>query len=189
MHVIDMAWLDQLADVAGAKVEVDRDGGVCVFPASDGHVVAATRLAVQFATQIPADMEVIVEGPRWSPIGDTGPSYVPDLAVVAKTALARPDRQLALSPPPILVVEILSPSTSRRDLGEKADGYCLGGATVYWTIEIPGLSDVDHPSAVIRERGPDGWVTTGRPRQGQLQFIPGFPFATLVTIDLDQLAG
>ena len=36
VHVIDVAWLDQLADVAGAKVEVDQDGGVCVSPASDG---------------------------------------------------------------------------------------------------------------------------------------------------------
>ncbi len=189
VDVIDMAWLDRLADVAGAKVEVDRDGGVCVSPASDGHVIAATRLAVQLAAQIPADVEVLVEGPRWSPVGDAGPSYVPDLVVIAKTALARPDREYSLSPPPILVVEILSPCTSRRDLGEKADGYYFGGATVYWTIELPGLADVDRPSVLIRERGPDGWESTGRARQGQPSFLPGFPFTTKVMIDLDGLAG
>ena len=174
MDVIDVAWLDQLADVAGAKVEVDQDGAVCVSPASDGHVIAATRLAVQLAAQIPADVEVLVQGPRWSPVGDAGPSYVPDLVVIAKTALARPDREYLLSPPPILVVEILSPSTSRRDLGEKADGYYLGGATVYWTIELPGLADVDRPSMVIRDRGP----TVGSPRaedgKGSCGSSPGF---------------
>jgi Uma2 family endonuclease len=129
MTLVDMAWLERLAELADAKVEVDRDGGVVVSPASDRHVVAATRLAVRLAGQVDDAVEVVVEGPRWSPLGGMAPSYVPDLTVVWRSSLQRGDRDYGLVPPPLLVVEILSPATRRRDLGEKEADYYLGGAS------------------------------------------------------------
>lgn len=156
--VIDVGWLEHLAAVAGAKVEVDQDGGVAVSPASDQHVIAATRLAIQLAGQMPQDLEVLVEGPRWSPLGALTPSYVPDLAVIARSALDRVDGDYQLDPPPLLIVEILSPATRRRDLGEKLDNYYFGGARIYWTIEVPGLerrqsAPGHHPPARARRLG------------------------------------
>ena len=186
--VIDVGWLEHLAAVAGAKVEVDQDGGVAVSPASDQHVIAATRLAIQLAGQLPQDLEVLVEGPRWSPLGALTPSYVPDLAVIARSALDRVDGDYQLDPPPLLIVEILSPATRRRDLGEKLDNYYFGGARIYWTIGVPGLSDANQPQVTIHRRGPDGWESTGPARSGEVTWPPGMMFETHLAIDFDRLA-
>lgn len=161
-----------------------------VAPASDRHVVAATRLAVQLAGQLPDDLEVLVEGPRWSPLGEFTPSYAPDLTVVAQSTLDRLESQYQLRPPPLLVVEILSPATRRRDLTEKAENHYLGGAANYWTIELPGLGGlggVDRPAVVIRERGPDGWKASGEARTGLIRWLPGEPFPHHTSIDFAQL--
>ena len=66
-----------------------------------------------------------------------------------------------LDPPPLLVIEILSPESRRRDLGEKADAYFGGGAGAYWTVEVPGLADVDAPAVIVRQRGAQGWDARG----------------------------
>ena len=156
-----VAWLDRLAEESGAKVELDAEGSVIVSPASDEHVLAASALHEQLLERRPAGIVVLVEGPRWTPIGDDHPSYVPDLTVIERRALRRSRGDYRLDPPPLLVVEILSPESRRRDLGEKADAYFAGGAGSYWTVEIPGLTDVEAPAVTVRRRGIDGWDARG----------------------------
>jgi Uma2 family endonuclease len=186
--VVDGAWLERLAVLADAKVEVDEDGGVVVSPASDRHVVAATRLAVQLAAPVGDEHEVVVEGPRWSPLGGPAPSYVPDLAIVAKRALGRAEGEYRLDPPPLLVVEILSPATRRRDLGEKERNYFLGGALGYWTIELPGLADVAVTLLQVRSRARDTWRPSSPPLSGRVDVSGVLPFARPLTVDVDRLA-
>ncbi|MGO0575109.1 Uma2 family endonuclease [Ornithinimicrobium panacihumi] len=52
--------------------------------------------------------------------------------------------------PALLVVEVLSPSTWRRDLGVKRDAYAAAGVEHYWVVS-PTL-----PSLTVYRLGPDG---------------------------------
>jgi Uma2 family endonuclease len=177
-----VAWLDRLAEESGAKVELDAEGSVIVSPASDEHFLAASALFEQLLARRPAGLVVGTEGPRWTPIGGDHPSYVPDLTVIDRRALRRPRGDYRLDPPPQLVAEIVSPESRRRDLGEKADAYFAGGAGAYWTVEIPGLADVDAPAVTVRRRGVDGWDARG-PFTGL--FEVNYPFE--IRIDLSAL--
>jgi Uma2 family endonuclease len=155
----DTVWLDRLAEDAGAKVELDDEGSVIVSPATDAHLVAAHALYDQLRPALPVALLVFTGGPRWNPLGADHPSYVPDLSVVEAEALRRLPGSFALQPPPLLVIEICSPESRRRDLEEKADAYHAGGAHAYWTVEVPALSHVTRPEATVRRRAVQGWET------------------------------
>lgn len=58
--------------------------------------------------------------------------FVPDLLVVGDPKDVT-DR--AIEAPPILVVEILSPSTRKRDRGMKAERYAELGVPQYWIVD------------------------------------------------------
>ena len=58
--------------------------------------------------------------------------FVPDLLVVADPN-GITDR--AIEAPPLLVVEILSPSTRRQDRGVKAERYAELGVAHYWIVD------------------------------------------------------
>jgi Uma2 family endonuclease len=83
----------------------------------------------------------------------------------------------------LLVVEIISPESRRRDLTEKVDTYFAGGAQAYWTVELPGLVEVSAPLLTIRRRGADGWMS-GPPAGGTIEL--DYPFAA--RLDLNKLA-
>lgn len=183
MDTIDMELLDRISDEFGVKVEIDAAGSIVVTPpAEDPHVITQSVLLVQIAAVLPADLFVLQEGPQWTPLGGDTPCYVPDLAVVHLSAMRRGKRQYSLAIPPVLVVEVLSPSTRRRDLTDKAESYFAGGALAYWTIDVPGQSAVDRPTLVARRRGATGWEV-GDAVTGVVHFDEPFP----VTIDLDRL--
>ena len=179
---IDAAWLDRLAEEAGAKVEVDSVGSVIVSPATDAHVFAASELHQQLLAVRTPELLVLVEGPRWTPLGQDRSSYVPDLCVLERRALHRPAGLGSLTPPPLLMVEIVSPDSRRRDLTEKAEAYFTGGAAAYWTIELPVLTGVNRPELTVRQRGRDAWDTRG-PLTGAAHL--NHPFD--VRLDLDRL--
>jgi Uma2 family endonuclease len=58
---------------------------------------------------------------------------VPDLVVVSDPALIT-DR--GIEGPPLLIVEILSPSTQKQDRGAKARRYAESGVEHYWTVDL-----------------------------------------------------
>jgi Uma2 family endonuclease len=180
---IDAAWLDWLAEEAGAKVEVDSEGSVIVSPATDAHVFAASELHQQLLAVRTPELLVLVEGPRWTPLGPDRSSYVPDLCVLERRALHRPPGLGSLTPPPRLMVEIVSPDSRRRDLTEKAEAYFTGGAAAYWTIELPALTGVSRPELTVRQRAPDAWDTRG-PLTGAVHLNQPLD----VRLDLNQLA-
>jgi Uma2 family endonuclease len=70
-----------------------------------------------------------------------GPGQVPepDLMVVSRQAIGRQ----AIERPPLLVVEILSPTGRDRDLFEKRRIYARAGAAWYWLV------DPDEPSVTV----------------------------------------
>jgi Uma2 family endonuclease len=58
----------------------------------------------------------------------------PDVFVVPRTSMGRPATWRDASTP-ILVVEVLSDSTTRRDLGPKRDLYMRAGIAEYWIVD------------------------------------------------------
>jgi len=178
-----MALLEQIHEESGAKVEIDVDGTIIVTPASDEHVVAASDLVLQLGMAAPPGVLVVAEGPIWAPLGRENPSYIPDVSVIEAVSLRSGRDGQGLVPAPLVVVEIISPESRRRDLGEKAEGYWQGGARAYWTIDLPGLAPVDRPTLVIRRRAVDRWETSD-PMTGVVSLDE--PFG--LRLDLDRLA-
>lgn len=70
--------------------------------------------------------------------------FVPDIVVVRK-----PVGDVKLSEPPILGVEVLSPSTRHIDLGLKRVRYAIAGLAWYWIV------DLDHHELIVL-RNDDG---------------------------------
>ncbi|MDQ1515821.1 MAG: putative restriction endonuclease [Actinomycetota bacterium] len=115
-------------------------------------------------------------GLAWKVPGGTGYLNVPDLAVVAPSFTRVGD--LHLDPPPLLVVEIGSPSTRGVDRGRKLDDYRLGGAGLYVLVDLPagapGAEAIFEAHDVAAERvatttGAIALVVGGRPLQFDLR--------------------
>jgi Uma2 family endonuclease len=86
--------------------------------------------------------------------------YEPDVMFfgVAKATLIHPDT--LRFPVPDLIVEVLSPSTEKRDRGIKFQDYALHGVAEYWiidpvaeTVEAFQLVDMGYAAAVAQSEG------------------------------------
>ena len=71
----------------------------------------------------------------------------PDLTVIRATGIDKPATEIR----PVLVVEVISPSTRRFDLTIKRQLYAELGVMSYWIV------DIDEPSVTILERGGDDY--------------------------------
>ncbi|MFI5310369.1 MAG: Uma2 family endonuclease [Gemmatimonadales bacterium] len=60
----------------------------------------------------------------------------PDVQVIPGRHEARPETKWEKLPRPILVVEVLSESTRRRDFGKKRDAYARLLLPTYWIVDI-----------------------------------------------------
>lgn len=148
--VDDLVWARQ--QFGTAHIELDPWGNLIVTPASDPHEIAAAILHTLLVRQLDLPGEcVLTPGLAWRVPGGTGYTNVPDLMIVAAGA-GRVD-ELHLAPPPLLVVEIASPSTRAIDRSRKLDDYRTGGAGVYLLVDLPGLTRVDRPTADMHDFG------------------------------------
>jgi Uma2 family endonuclease len=134
--VEDLAWLG--AELGIAHVELDPWGSVIVTPASDEQERALARLVDQVVTQLRQPGCVLVNGLAWKVPSGSGYVNVPDLAVVAPEWQRVGDYHL--EPPPLLIIEIASPSTRAVDRGRKLSDYQLGGAGLYVLVDLPQFS-------------------------------------------------
>lgn len=123
------------------------DGEILVTPSPSvlhQHVVRrlmalleSTPLSDMAILTAPLDLDLDVPG--------TGTLLQPDLFVAPFSP-----GEIALSGPPLLIVEVLSASTWRRDLGIKRDAYAAAGVEHYWVM-APNT-----PSITVYRLGPDG---------------------------------
>ena len=134
--VDDLDWLRDQIGVA--HLELDPWGSLIVSPADDPHEIAAMTLARQAIEQL--SHNVSVNGLGWIVPGGTGYLMVPDLLVLA-SGWQRVDG-LHFDPPPLLVVEIASPSSRRADRGRKLADYHLGGAEKYLLVDLPSTFEL-----------------------------------------------
>jgi Uma2 family endonuclease len=113
------------------------DGTLLVTPAPNTrHQSCVTQLAAILVTAAGPGVKVLVAPYDWV----VGPStlFQPDI-VVARRADLGPQR---LERPPLLVVEVLSPSTRRIDLATKRMAYAEAGVAAYWLVDpdVPSLT-------------------------------------------------
>lgn len=139
------------------------DGEVVVSPPNNvGHGITCARLIVVLTGALP-DLDVGTDIGVWLPHNRL---RGPDLVALARTPLPR---TAFLEKPPVLVVEILSPSTRSEDLLRKGPEYAAAGIEQYWVVDPEGrslevFSNVDarwEPLLRLDDQHPTGEVTVG----------------------------
>lgn len=169
---------------ATPHVELDPWGNLVVTRASNPHEYAIHWLRRQVERALAAaavGAEVFVNGPPWRVPGGSGYTNRPDLVVLVEgTVPAGPDG-LSFAPPPLLVVEVASPSTRAVDRSRKRADYLLGGARAYWMVDLPGLAPVAEPAltAVLRREGEQEEEIAALTGQARLDE----PFPALIDLD------
>jgi Uma2 family endonuclease len=119
--------LDRLPD-DGRRYEL-LDGVLVVSPRpATVHQLAALRLATLLDNSCPADLCVLPE-PALQLSADT--EFDPDVVVVHWEDVGG----AKLTAPPLLVVEIRSPSTALVDLNRKKAAYQRFGVSSYWIVD------------------------------------------------------
>jgi len=155
-----LAFLDE----QGIYYEV-LDGAVVVEPAMTfPHEDLAATVLAQLWTAAPPELAVL--GGHAKFFYDP-PSYVmPDVSVVRRANCIHQGTEVA----PLLVVELLSPSTSRRDLLGKKDLYAEAGVPQYW------IADPDEPALTVLTLVDGSYVETARIRgREELAITEPFP--------------
>lgn len=166
---IPMRYADYL-EIGEAKHTEYYDGVCVVNPPNRRRVLACKRLARLLDDHCPPGLTTY---PEWGWHIEAGIELQPDLMVASQDAPA--DDQLRV--PPLLVVEILSPTTRDADLRRKMELYAQGGADWYWIV------DLDVPEIVVHRN--DGGVMVDvqhLARDGDTAIGP-FP----VTVELSKL--
>lgn len=138
-----MSWDEYLALPPQPKAEwVAGEAFIMMAPARREHIDLAQKLELLFYHEL---TNVAVFREAGYHINDRG--RVPDLIVV------EPDKDLDpvwITSQPLVIVEILSPSTRSTDLFEKSDEYLSGGVQQYWIIDPAGW-------LIVRENTEKGW--------------------------------
>jgi Uma2 family endonuclease len=144
------------------------DGVLLVSPAPrPAHQRALVRLLVALVGACPPELEVFPAPLDFQPTSRR--SLQPDLLVVRREDVG----ELAIERSPLLVVEILSPSTRAKDLLVKRALYEDSGVAAMWVV------DLDEPSItgwVLR----DGRWSDERRARGHDEFRADLPFRVAV---------
>jgi Uma2 family endonuclease len=127
-RALTVADLDAMPD-DGHRYEL-IDGSLVVTPApSIRHQVVSMALTRALLEHLPEDLQLLSAPTDVHLAEDTG--VQPDLLVARRSDL---DGR-ALSVPPLLAVEILSPSTRLIDLNLKRARYERAGVASYWVVD------------------------------------------------------
>ena len=150
------------------------DGVLVVTPAPPWqHQEAVGQLFMLLATARPSpDFRVLMAPFDVVLAPDT--VLQPDLLVAQRSDLT----QRGLHAPPLLAVEVVSPSTRRLDLALKRARYEAGGCPSYWVV------DPEEPSLTAWELRRDTYTEAGHVR-GDEAFNAALPYpVTVVPTDL-----
>jgi Uma2 family endonuclease len=160
--VDDLDWLRSELNVA-AHLELDPWGSLIVSPATDEHELAQGALTIQAGMQLQAAGYDVVPSMAWTVSGGTGYLMIPDVTVLPTNW--RRVGEVGIDPPPLLVVEIASPSTRRADRGRKLADYRLGGAEKYLLVDLPATFELHDFAAgtVVTATGSIDLTVGGQP--------------------------
>lgn len=93
--------------------------------------------------------------------------YIPDFAFISRGKQADHSREAYNSIPPDLVIEVISPSNSKKEIDKKTKHYLAVGATVWAVNPIDESIRVDVPGQATRLLGLDDVLDGGA-------VLPGF---------------
>jgi Uma2 family endonuclease len=115
----------------GLRYELS-DGNLLVTPPpSVRHALTQDRLAALLKQAAPQDV-IVNYGGIGVRVGES--YYIPDVLVLQAAALKR-TKDLLHPADVLLVVEVLSPTTRRVDLGLKREAYAAAGIPDYWIVD------------------------------------------------------
>jgi Uma2 family endonuclease len=130
------------------------------------HQEVAFQLALQLNGACPGDLRVLPEpAVQLTQITE----FDPDIVVIRRELL----RQAKVTEPPLLIVEVRSPSTALIDLNRKKAAYEAFGVPSYWIVD----PDPDRPELTVFELGSSGRYEEGIRVQGANPFRASKPFA------------
>jgi Uma2 family endonuclease len=161
-----------------------QEGSLVMSPSPvPDHVYAMAELYVQLRSQVPDDLEVLLDldlDLDLVPAGQPGFVRRPDLVILKKVARkrVRDERGLIRASEVLVVIEIVSPGSRRLDNVIKRGEYADAGIPYYWIVDIePPVSLL--PCHLTEEFGyvDDGAVA------GAFSMADPFP----VNLDLSQL--
>ncbi len=155
--------LDRMPD-DGRRYEL-LDGVLIVSPRPRVlHQEVAFELAVQLNSACPPELRVIPE-PAVQLTRLT--EFNPDIVVIRQEHVL----DAKLVEPPLLIVEVRSPSTALIDLNRKKAAYQEFGVPSYWIVD----PDPDRPQLTVFELGPAGYALASRVA-GDDSFLAKQPF-------------
>jgi Uma2 family endonuclease len=152
--------LDLLPD-DGLQYEL-LEGILLVSPApTRRHQRAAARLFALLQQSCPSDMEVLFAPLDWRP--DSRTSLQPDVLV-----LGNQDLESSAAESMILAVEVLSPSTRRKDTILKRSKYEDEGIASYWIVDpeapsITALKLIDGRYVLVGQAAGEESLTVEKP--------------------------
>lgn len=155
-EMVSTAWtvddLEALPD-DGLRYEL-IDGTLLVSPSPvPRHQLVTSTILVLLAAACGPDLRALVAPLDWQPT--TTRSFQPDVLVTPRGSLDGPK----LSGTPLLVVEVLSPSSRTLDRVLKFNAYAEGGVRQYWIVDpgqasaAPSIEVYDLDSGAYRLQG------------------------------------
>ncbi len=144
------------------------DGTLLVTPAPNhAHQRCLLNLAVLLRGAAAPEHEIVIAPFDW--IISPRTFFQPDLLVARRADIGVAN----LAVPPLLAVEVLSPSTRRIDLVLKRDAYASAGMPTYWIVDpvVPSLTAL---------RLEDGVYTEEASVSGDEAFTASSPFPVIV---------
>lgn len=162
-----VAELDRMPD-DGHRYEL-LDGVLVVSPRpTPAHQVVAFTLATTLDRASPPEWQVVPE-PAVMVSHDT--EFAPDIVVVARDQLSG----TKITQPPVLAVEVRSPSTALIDLNLKKAAYERFGVPSYWVV----IPDAGKPELIVFELRDGHYAEAARVGGGE-----PFPARRLFTVEV-----
>jgi Uma2 family endonuclease len=145
------------------------EGQILLSPSPDlRHQRSVFRLALALNQVAPADLEVVVAPFDFVP--EPGTSLQPDVLVIRR-GMGEQQRTVAS---PLLVVEVLSPSSRTTDRVTKRALYAKFGVEHYWIV------DPAEPSIITLHLSDGEYVDVGASR-GDVELVVSEPFSMQIT--------
>jgi len=158
-----MSWQEYLDFPSEFKIEwIDGEAISMMAPANSGHGGIVSNLLFVLRTQIPQLTYRIESGIKVKQGG-----RIPDLAIYEKA----PAKTEVWIPNPLILVEVLSPSTRKQDLTTKAAEYSEVGALQYW------IADPKDEWLEIRQAAGDDWLVIARLDANRTEIIVPIPLS------------
>jgi hypothetical protein len=132
---------DPLVAAIPYKVELNEKGAIEVSPPTTRHAFLQAYVCREIARQRP-DGTTFTECPVETEIG----VRVPDVVWASPEFMRRHGAESEFRAGPDLCVEVLSPTNTRAEIGEKVAAYLAAGAREVWVVGEDGVPEI-HTSA------------------------------------------